>query len=90
MGDNARLVRDVVPEEVRELAAGGDVVVGGAELASVFQEQGLVDEYRIYVHPVVIGAGRPLFAPGARVDLRLVETRRFGNGVVQLRYEVER
>ena len=90
VGDNARLVRDVVPEEVRELAAGGDVVVGGAELASVFQEQGLVDEYRIYVHPVVIGAGRPLFAPGARVDLRLVETRRFGNGVVQLRYEVER
>ena len=49
----------------------------------------LIDEYRIYVHPIVIGGGKPLFPPssGVEVVLRLVETRTFGNGVVLLRYE---
>jgi dihydrofolate reductase len=88
VGENATLVREVVPEEVRELAARGDLAVGGADLASSFQRLGLVDEYRLYVHPVVIGRGRPLFAPGSHLDLRLEETRAFGNGVVLLRYSV--
>jgi dihydrofolate reductase len=49
---------------------------------------GLIDEFRIYVHPVVIGKGKPLFHPSsARTNLRLAETRTFGNGVVLLRYE---
>jgi dihydrofolate reductase len=48
----------------------------------------LVTELRIYVHPVVIGAGKPLFAPGARHDLELLENRRFGNGVVLLHYSL--
>jgi dihydrofolate reductase len=48
----------------------------------------LVDEYRIYVHPVVIGRGKPMFTPSdVTFDLRSVETRTFGNGVVLLRYE---
>jgi dihydrofolate reductase len=48
----------------------------------------LIDEYRIYVHPVVIGRGRPLFERSdAQIDLRLAGTRTFGNGVVLLRYE---
>jgi dihydrofolate reductase len=48
---------------------------------------GLVDEYRVYVHPVLIGAGKRLFHGGdATVNLELIETRRFGNGVVLLRY----
>lgn len=85
---NTIVVRDVVPEEIRELKArpGGDMAVGGADLAAAFQRHDLIDEYRLYVHPVVLGQGRPLFSPDTRIDLRLEETRTFGNGVVLLRY----
>jgi dihydrofolate reductase len=88
---NTTIVRDVVPEQVRALTAqpGGDLALGGAALAASFRELGLVDEYRVYVHPVLIGRGRPLFVPtDRRTDLRLVETRTFGNGVVLLRHRV--
>jgi dihydrofolate reductase len=89
-GWNTVIVREVVPAEVRELAAraGGDVVIGGGDLAASFMAHGLIDEFRIYVHPVLIGAGKPLFplAPG-HVGLRLTENRTFGTGVVLLRYE---
>jgi riboflavin biosynthesis pyrimidine reductase len=80
----------VVPEEVRALAVDGDIAVGGPDLAASFQQLDLVDEYRVYVHPVVIGRGRRMFAPGSHLDLRLEETRTFGNGVVLLRYAVGR
>ncbi|MEU1086706.1 dihydrofolate reductase family protein [Streptomyces sp. NPDC005576] len=85
------LVREVDPEAIRALKAepGGDVVVGGPMLADAFRRHGLIDEYRIYVHPVLIGRGTPLFrSTDTRTSLRLLETRRFGNGVVLLRYEV--
>jgi dihydrofolate reductase len=87
---NTTVVRELVPEEIMKLTAepGGDMVIGGAGLAAGFMRHDLVDEFRIYVHPVLIGQGRPLFRPSdAKVDLRLVETRRFGNGVVLLRYQ---
>jgi dihydrofolate reductase len=87
---NTTVVRDVVPEEVMELKAqpGGDMVIGGANLAATFMRHDLIDEYRLYVHPVVIGRGKPLFPTSdAKIDLRLAETRPFGNGVVLLRYE---
>ncbi|WP_411104576.1 dihydrofolate reductase family protein [Streptomyces sp. cmx-4-9] len=90
VGPNATLVRDVVPAEVAALKAapGGDLIVGGAGLAASFLRHDLVDAYRIYVHPVLIGGGTPLFPPSAaRTPLRLDGTRTFGNGVVQLRYE---
>ena len=89
---NTTVVRDVVPEEVRALQAqpGGDMALGGAVLAAAFQRHGLIDEYRLYVHPVVLGAGRPLFASGLPFHLQLVEARTFGNGVVLLRYAVDR
>jgi dihydrofolate reductase len=85
---NTTIVREVVVEEVRALKAqpGGDLALGGADLAATFMRHDLIDEYLIYVHPVVIGAGKPLFQ-GATMDLRLVENRTFGNGVVLLRYE---
>jgi dihydrofolate reductase len=89
-GWNATVVRDVVPEEVMELKAqpGGDLVLGGADLAAAFMHHDLIDEYRIYVHPIIIGQGKPMFRPSdAKLSLMLAETRTFGNGVVLLRYQ---
>ncbi|GAA1575106.1 dihydrofolate reductase family protein [Dactylosporangium maewongense] len=85
---NTTIVREVVPAEVEALraAASGDLFVGGPDLLTTFQRHGLVDEYRIYVHPAVIGAGNPLFHPGTSLRLRLTESRPFTNGVVLLRY----
>ncbi|HEX2046481.1 MAG TPA: dihydrofolate reductase family protein [Acidimicrobiales bacterium] len=87
---NTTVVRDVVVEEINELKAqpGGDLALGGADLAAAFMRHDLIDEYRLYVHPIVIGQGKPLFQPSdARFELRLVETLAFGNGVVLLRYQ---
>jgi dihydrofolate reductase len=88
-GSNATVVRDVVAEEVLTLKSqpGGDLALGGAELADTFRRLGLIDEYWVYVHPVLIGRGRSLFkASDSRAQLRLLETRAFGNGVALLRY----
>jgi dihydrofolate reductase len=87
---NATIVREVVPAEVLALKAqpGGDLVLGGSELAAEFARHDLIDEYRLYVHPVVIGRGTPMLRPSdAKVPLALIETHTFGNGVVMLRYE---
>ncbi len=89
-GWNTTVVRDVVAEDVMQLKAqpGGDLMLGGADLAATFMRLDLIDEYRIYVHPIVIGKGKPLFRPSdAKINLRLVESRTFGNGVVLLRYQ---
>ena len=89
---NTTIVREVDPEAVRELKAreGADMMLGGAATIAAFRRHGLIDEYRLYVDPVVLGAGTPLFAPGGpREDLRLVETRPLTMGVVLARYEVE-
>jgi dihydrofolate reductase len=86
---NATVVREVDPAQIRALAAepGGDLALGGANLAAAFARHDLVDEYRLYVHPVAIGRGAPLFpASDTRTDLRLLGTRTFGSGVVLLRY----
>jgi dihydrofolate reductase len=88
----ATLVHEVDPDEVRRLKAqpGGGMDVGGADLAAEFRRHGLIDEYWLYVNPVVIGRGKPLFKPSeTRMHLALAETRQFGNGVVLLRYRVE-
>ncbi|TMK55734.1 MAG: dihydrofolate reductase [Actinobacteria bacterium] len=87
---NTTVVHDVVPAEVMDLKGqpGGDLAVGGADLAAAFMEFDLIDEYRLYVHPVLIGHGNRLFEPSdVKVDLRLAETRAFGSGVVLLRYQ---
>jgi dihydrofolate reductase len=86
---NARLVRDGAAEEVARLKEqpGKDLAVGGAGLASTFIELGLVDEYRLFVSPVVLGGGTPYFpALDERINLELVETRTFGSRVVYLDY----
>jgi dihydrofolate reductase len=87
---NTTIVRAVIPEEVNELKArpGGDMVLGGADLAATFMRHDLVDEYRLYVHPIVVGQGRPMFQPfDTKRPLHLAETRSFSNGVVLLRYQ---
>jgi dihydrofolate reductase len=87
---NSRLVRDHAGEEVERLKAqpGFDMDVGGPTIAETFMRLGLIDEYRLFVHPVILGAGKPFF-PGLadRIGLKLLETRTFGSGVVYLRYE---
>jgi dihydrofolate reductase len=86
---NARLVRDGVVEEVAKLKEqpGKDLAVGGAGLASTFIKLGLIDEYRLFVSPVVLGGGTPYFpALDERMNLELVETQTFGSRVVYVRY----
>ncbi|MCX4535737.1 dihydrofolate reductase family protein [Streptomyces sp. NBC_00841] len=86
---NTTVLREVDPEQIRALTAqpGGDLALGGADLAAAFRQHDLIDEYRIYVHPVLIGRGKPLFqASDTRAGLRLAGTRTFGNGVVLLHH----
>jgi dihydrofolate reductase len=86
---NARLVRDGLAEEAVRLKSepGSDLAAGGAALAASLTRLGLIDEYRMFVRPVVLGAGTPYFQPHEqRFDLELVETRTFGSRVVYLRY----
>jgi dihydrofolate reductase len=66
----------------------GDLDVSGAAIAGAFIRRGLVDEYRLLVHPIILGAGTPFFpALDTPLDLRLTEQRRFESGVVYLGYE---
>jgi dihydrofolate reductase len=86
---NARLVRDGAAEEVARLKEqpGKDLAVGGAGLAATFMKLGLIDEYRLFVSPVVLGGGTPYFpALDNRIAVQLVETRTFGSRVVHVRY----
>jgi dihydrofolate reductase len=86
---NARLAADGVAEEVGRLKEqpGKDIAVGGAGLASACIELGLVDEFRLFVSPVVLGGGTPYLPPlDGRIELALVETRTFGSRVVYARY----
>ena len=85
---NTRIERRFDPAAVRELkaAAGSDITVGGANLASQALRAGLVDECQLFVWPTVLGRGKPAFPIDARADLELNEERRFSNGVVLLRY----
>ncbi|WP_433607387.1 dihydrofolate reductase family protein [Dactylosporangium sp. CA-139114] len=81
-----------LPGEIAALKAedGGDILLtGGAALAAALTEAGLVDEYHIAVHPVVLGGGRPLFGrPPRRLDLRTEESRTLDRGVVVTRYRL--
>ncbi len=86
---NATLLRDGVPEEVARLKQqpGKDLAVGGAGLACTLVERDLIDEYRLFISPVVLGAGTPYFpALKQRINLELVETQTFSSRVVYLRY----
>jgi dihydrofolate reductase len=87
VGPNATLVADDVEAVIRGLKAelDGEIEVGGPDLARSLTDLGLIDEYRLYVHPVVLGRGKPFFA-GARPPLHLVASDLIGEDVIRLTY----
>ena len=92
--DGYQLASGGIAEEVarwRGLPGEGDIGVGGAALLAEVSALGLVDEYRLRVHPVLVGGGAPFFPRDEqRRDLELVDSRTFASGVVHLRYRVRR
>ncbi|MDO8396738.1 MAG: dihydrofolate reductase family protein [Bradyrhizobium sp.] len=87
VGPNATLVGDDLEAVVRKLKAerAGEIDVAGPELARSLTDLGLIDEYRLYLHPIVLGRGKPFFA-GPRPPLRLVASDRIGEEVIRLTY----
>lgn len=87
VGPNATLIVDDIEAAIRGLKArlDGEIEVSGPELARSLTDLGLVDEYRLYLHPVVLGRGKPFFA-GPRPPLRLVASDRIGEDVIRLTY----
>jgi dihydrofolate reductase len=85
---DTRLERRFDPDAVRDLKASAarDLMIGGATLTAHAFDAGLVDECHLFVAPVLVGAGKPAFRSDARVRLELQDERRFGSGVVYLRY----
>ena len=86
---NTRLASVGVVEEVARLKEepGGDLAVGGAGLASELIERNLIDDYHVFVSPILLGAGTPYFpAMERRIELELLETRTFAGGVEYLHY----
>jgi dihydrofolate reductase len=89
--NNSSLIKENVAEEVARLKQqpGQDILIyGGGELVHTLMQHDLIDEYRIWVHPVVLGSGKRLFRDGSDTKvLRLVETKTFSSGVVVLAYQ---
>jgi dihydrofolate reductase len=83
-----RIERDFDPEAVRQLKAstGSDLTVGGPELAAQAIKAELVDELHMFVAPIVVGGGTKALPDNVRLELELRDERRFGNGMVHLRY----
>jgi dihydrofolate reductase len=88
VGPNARVVKGDAEAVVRALKADtdGEISVSGAELAGHLACAGLIDEYRLYVHPVVLGGGKPYFRSGLSLALKPLGTERLAQGVTLLRY----
>ncbi|UCI28346.1 dihydrofolate reductase family protein [Mesorhizobium sp. B2-8-5] len=88
VGPNARLVKADAEAVARTLKTDtdGEISVAGAELAGYFARAALIDEYRLYVHPVVLGGGKPYFRSGLSLALKPLGTERLAQGVTLLRY----
>ncbi len=86
-----RLEREFSPEAVRQMKAqaGPDNSVGGPDLASQAIKAGLVDEYRLFLTPIVVGGGTQSLPRDIRMNLELIDERRFGSGVVHLHYRTK-
>ena len=88
--DKTRLERYFDPEAIRKLKRESkhDITIGGAELAGLALQADLVDECHLFVHTVILGAGKPAFRAPLRRNLELLETRHFSTGVVYVRYRI--
>jgi dihydrofolate reductase len=85
---NSTVISENVVEEIKKLKSepGDDLSLSGATLAETCIKSGLVDEYLIYLNPVVLGGGRPMFPSDVNFSLECVESRPFSCGVVLMRY----
>jgi dihydrofolate reductase len=83
-----RIERRFDPDAIRELKAGADrdIGIGGPTLAASAISAGLVDDFQLFLTPVVVGGGTPYLPAGVHLDLELVDERRFASGVVYLHY----
>jgi dihydrofolate reductase len=86
-----RIERDFDPEAVRRLKASAerDITIGGPGLAAQAIQAGLVDEYHLFLTPILVGGGNPALPHDVRVQLELVDKRRFEGGVVHLHYQTK-
>jgi dihydrofolate reductase len=86
-----QIERDFDPEAVRKMKASAerDISVGGPDLAGQAIKSGLVDEYHLFLTPIVVGSGKPSLPDNVRVKLELIDERRFGSGVVHLHYRTK-
>ena len=84
-----RIERRFEPDAVRAIKAQGDCVIGGADLAGQALAAGLVDEVQLLLSPVIVGGGTRALPDGVRLDLELLDERRFANGAVHLAYRVQ-
>ena len=87
VGPNATLIEDDIETVIRGLKAQlvGEIEVAGPDLAGSLTDLGLIDEYRLYIHPIVLGRGKPFFV-GRRSPLRLVNSDLIGEDVIRLTY----
>ena len=83
-----RLERDFNPTVIRKLkeSVAQDILIGGPELAAHAFRAGLIDECHLFLTPIIVGGGKPALPDNVRLSLELLEERRFGSGVVYLRY----
>jgi dihydrofolate reductase len=86
----ARVERQFNPEAIRKLKheSTHDIFIGGAELAALALESDLVDECHLFLHPVIVGGGKPAFRTAMRQNLELLDTRRFSAGAIHLHYRL--
>jgi dihydrofolate reductase len=86
-----RIERDFDTETVRQMkaAAERDITVGGPDLAAQAIKAGLVDEYHLFLTPIIVGGGKQSLPDNVRLELELLDERRFGNGVVHLHYRTK-
>jgi len=89
---SGHIERDFDPEAIRKLKRESphDIFIGGAELASLALEANLVDECQLFLHPVILGGGKPAFRTDPRQHLELLHTRHFDTGTIHLHYRFRR
>lgn len=86
-----RIERNFDPEAIRQLkkTAQHDIAIGGPDLAAHAFRSGLIDECHLFLAPIVVGGGKPALPDNVRLELELLEERRFDNGMVFLRYRTK-